>query len=106
MSNLTKTFSALSDPTRLSIVERLMRDGPQNAGAIGQGTEVSAPAISRHLKVLRQAGIIEQEVAAQQRIYSVRPEAIRLIHNWTLDRQFFWETSFDRLAEALFQEDQ
>ena len=102
---LPTTFAALSDPIRFAIVERLMQDGPQNAGALNEVADISAPAISRHLKVLRVAGIITREVAAQQRIYSVRPEMMQGIHNWVMDHRAFWETSLDRLAAALDQED-
>lgn len=101
MSDLTQTFAALADPTRLAIVERLIADGPQNAGSLGTVAEVSAPAISRHLKILRNAGVIDQKIAAQQRIYSARPEAIRTLFDWTMDRRQFWLTSLDRLARAL-----
>ena len=60
-----------------------------------------APAISRHLKVLRQAGLVQQRVDAQRRIYAVDPEAIRAIGTWTITRKEFWQGSLDRLAVLL-----
>lgn len=99
--NLPACFAALGDPTRLAIVDRLIERGPQNAGALQDVADISAPAISRHLKVLRSAGLVRQEVRAQQRIYSVAPEAIQAIGTWTITKREFWEGSLDRLAQLL-----
>lgn len=101
MSKLINHFAALGDPTRFAIVERLLKDGELSAGALQDVADVSAPAISRHLKVLREAGLIRQRVEAQRRIYSVEPEAIKAIGAWTMSRKKFWGTSLDRLAGAL-----
>ena len=78
-----------------------MAEGPQPAGALQDVAEISAPAISRHLKVLRAAGLVQQQVDAQRRIYSVDPQAIRAIGTWTITRRDFWEGSLDRLAILL-----
>lgn len=104
MSEMSTLFAALGDPTRFAIVERLMRDGEQPAGALLDVKAVSAPAISRHLKVLREAGIIRQRVDRQRRIYSVRPQAVQSIGAWTMSHREFWQTSLDRLEFALQQE--
>ena len=98
---LAASFAALGDPTRLAIMDRLMANGPQSAGALQDVAPMSAPAISRHLKVLRVAGLIRQDVDAQRRIYSVEPGAIRAIGAWTIARKEFWEGSLDRLAMLL-----
>jgi DNA-binding transcriptional ArsR family regulator len=66
---------------------------------------MSAPAVSRHLKVLREAGLIHQRVAGTKRFYSVRPEAMRAIADWTMDHKVFWEASLDRLEAHLALED-
>ncbi|WP_299329351.1 metalloregulator ArsR/SmtB family transcription factor [Parasphingopyxis sp.] len=104
MSDLSATFAALGEPTRFAIVERLLREGELNAGALQSGTSISAPAISRHLKVLRKAGIVVQRIDKQQRIYAVRPEAVQAISAWTMSHKEFWQASFDRLAAILDQE--
>ncbi|WP_166417198.1 ArsR/SmtB family transcription factor [Cochlodiniinecator piscidefendens] len=106
MTNLPTTFAALSDPTRFAMVERLMAEGALPAGALSAGVEISAPAISRHLKTLRAAGVIQQEVKGTHRIYSVRPEALQMITAWTMSHREFWESSMNRLEMALseFQE--
>jgi len=99
--SLATHFAALGDPTRLAIVTRLMSDGPQSAGALQDVADISAPAISRHLKVLRQAGVIRQQIDAQRRIYSVEPEALQAIGSWTISKREFWEGSLDRLSLIL-----
>jgi len=103
MSQLPPLFAALSDPTRFAIVERLLQSGPQSAGDLGGVADISAPAISRHLKTLRDAGVISQEVRGTQRIYRAEPEALRAIAAWTIDHRAFWEASLDRLARAFGQ---
>ena len=101
MSDLSKTFSALADPTRLSMVETLMERGELPAGELSAQAPISAPAISRHLKVLREAGIIRQRAEGTHRFYSVRPEAMRAISDWTIDHRAFWAGSLDRLDSLL-----
>lgn len=101
MEHLTKTFSALADETRLGIVEDLIRSGERAAGELVEGSGMSAPAISRHLKVLREAGLITQRIDGTKRMYSARAEGIRAISDWTVSHKAFWESSLDRLEEAL-----
>jgi DNA-binding transcriptional ArsR family regulator len=98
---LTDTFAALGNPIRLAIVERLLREGELAAGDIVADGDMSAPAMSHHFKVLRDAGIVVQRVDAQRRLYSVRPEAVRAIGQWSLTYREFWEKSLDRLEAAL-----
>ena len=105
MTTLITTFSALADETRLGIVERLMAQGELPAGNLVNDAGISGPAISRHLKVLRQAGLIEQRADGNKRLYSVRPEALRAIADWTMDHRKFWEAGLDRLEEFLSEEE-
>ncbi|MFK8034209.1 MAG: ArsR/SmtB family transcription factor [Hyphomicrobiales bacterium] len=104
MSNLSSTFAALGDATRFAIVERLLKQGELPAGELLDVGGLSAPAISRHLKVLRSAGILEQRVDKQRRMYSVRPEAVQAIGAWSMSYREFWQGSLDRLELALNQE--
>lgn len=101
MTNLISKFAALGDPTRFAIVERLMQDGAQSAGSLQDIADISAPAISRHLKVLRAAGVISQTIDKQRRIYAVDPGAMGAINDWMITHQDFWNNSLDRLAAAL-----
>ena len=104
MNTLLTAFSALSDATRFSIVEQLMEKGELPAGDLIEGRGMSGAAISRHLKVLREAGLVRQRVNGTQRIYSIQPDGLRAIAEWTISRRQFWEASLDRLGDILEQE--
>ena len=101
MTSLADTFSALGDTTRFAIVDQLLRDGETSAGRLTEMAGLSAPAVSRHLKVLRNAGLIRQRVQGTHRIYAVEPEAMRAIGGWTMAHKDFWMASLDRLDMAL-----
>lgn len=98
---LPDTFAALGDSTRFAIVERLLERGDQTAGQLQDVSDITAPAISRHLKVLREAGLIRRRVAAQNRIYSVAPEGLQAVSAWIEYYRKSWETGLDRLETAL-----
>lgn len=98
---MAQTFAALSEPTRLSVVEELMQRGELPAGALVTHAGMTAPAVSRHLKVLRKAGVITQRVKGTRRMYSVAPEAVKAISDWTLSHRSFWEGGLDRLDVLL-----
>ncbi len=100
MPQLPTTFAALGNATRLAIVERLLAEGELSAGAL-QADNITAPAMSRHFKVLREAGIVVRRVDAQRRLYAVKPEAVREISDWVLNFHEFWAGSLDRLDAAL-----
>lgn len=102
--SLPDAFAALGNPVRLAIVERLLRQGELAAGDLVAKGEMSAPAMSHHFRVLREAGIVTQRVDAQRRLYAVRPEAVRAIGKWSLSYRAFWEKSLDRLDVAIRKE--
>lgn len=101
MTSVVTTFAALGNPMRFAIVERLLREGELAAGDLLDIGDVSPPAISRHFKVLREAGIVVQRIDKQRRLYSVRPEMVREINDWAMSYRQFWAGSLDRLALAL-----
>ena len=101
---LLSLFSALSDPTRFAIVERLMAEGELPAGDIQDVFAISAPAISRHLHILRDAGLLARRVDGTKRLYRVRPEAMQQISAWTVHHRDFWQESLARLEAALLEE--
>lgn len=104
MDNIANTFAALSDQTRLAVVERLMTQGELAAGDLVAQANMTAPAVSRHLKILREAGIIRQRVDGTKRFYSVQPEALKAISDWTISHRSFWQAGLDRLDALLAQE--
>ena len=101
MTHISNTFAALGNETRFAIVERLLKEGELPAVDILNVGDMSAPAISRHIKVLHKAGIINRRVDKQRRLYSIRPEAVQAINTWSLTYRDFWEQGLDRLAKAL-----
>lgn len=103
-SSLPDAFAALGHPVRLAIVERLLKAGEQSAGELVAAGSMSAPAMSHHFRLLREAGIVSQRVDRQRRLYAVRPEAMGAIGKWTLSYRAFWEQSLDRLGAALDKE--
>ena len=102
--SLPTVFAALADPTRLAIVERLLSEGERTAGEIARPFAISKPAISKHLRVLEAAGLIERRVERQWRPCRVRPDAIRAVNDWVERYRAFWEGSFDRLDKMLADE--
>lgn len=104
MNTLINAFSALSDSTRFSIVEQLMQDGELPAGDLVEGRGMSGAAISRHLKVLREAGLVQQRIQGTQRMYSIQSDGLRAIAEWTISKRQFWENSLDRLGDLIERE--
>ena len=76
------TFAALAEPTRRTILERLMANGNMSATDIYRGFKSSPPAISQHLKVLRDAKLVRVEKRAQQRIYYINPDPMKELEKW------------------------
>lgn len=99
------TFAALADPTRFHIIEMLATHGRLPVSKIKKEFTISAPAVSQHLKVLKEAKLVCMEVNAQQRIYMLNPEGIAEIEHWTAKMRRMWEARFDAL-EAMLQEEQ
>jgi DNA-binding transcriptional ArsR family regulator len=95
------TFSALADPTRRRIVEMLASHGRLSAGDISNRFSVSAPAISQHLKVLRESRLVQMEKKAQQRMYTINPAGISEMEQWARHMRQLWNERFDALEELL-----
>ncbi|HKN31263.1 MAG TPA: metalloregulator ArsR/SmtB family transcription factor [Roseiarcus sp.] len=104
MDELSQTFSALADPTRRAIVLRLAA-GEATVGELAKPFDVSGPAISRHLKVLEQAQLIERRVDARWRVCSLRRDPLAEAERWINDTRLFWERGFDRLEALLEAQD-
>jgi DNA-binding transcriptional ArsR family regulator len=97
-------FAALADPTRRSILEMLARNGPLAATEISAQFPVSPPAISQHLKVLREAKLVLMEKRAQQRLYRLNPETLSQFEAWLQHMQQRWSERFDALDTVLERE--
>lgn len=95
-----ESLTALADPTRRRIVEMLGR-GERAAGDIAGRFAVSGPAISQHLKVLREARLVAVRVEGQRRIYRLDPAGLEAIDDWLADVRRFWKGRLDALEHAL-----
>lgn len=100
MDRLSSTFAALADPTRRAILARLAK-GDAAVGDLAAPFDMSLPAVSRHLKVLENAGLIERRIEAQWRLCSLRGTELRHAHGWLERYRRFWEEGLDRLAELI-----
>lgn len=98
--SLSTTFAALADPTRRAILARLTR-GPATVTELSAPFAMSGPAVSKHLRVLEQAGLIARSREAQWRPCELRAGPLREVANWTAGYRRFWEASFDRLDTYL-----
>ncbi len=102
--SLEGVFGALADPTRRAIVERLLARGELSVGDVAAPFAISMPAISRHLRVLEEAGLIERRVERQWRFVRARPEALDLAQSWITRQRAHWNAALDRLETALAAE--
>lgn len=102
MSYGDRAFAALSDPTRRRVLERLA-SGPRAVGEIAAGFPVSRPAISQHLKVLKEAGLVSDRPEGARRVYSIDPQGLGALRAW-LD-QFWGEALAAFQAEAEREEE-
>jgi DNA-binding transcriptional ArsR family regulator len=89
--NLDHTFTALADPTRRGVID-LLRKAPMRAGDLADALSASPPAMSRHLRVLRTAGLVQagNDGDARERIYRLRPEPFTQLHDWLEHVEAFW----------------
>ena len=97
----SELFSTLADPTRRAIFERLCRDGEQTVRALTDRAGVSQPAVSKHLRVLREVGLVDVRSDAQRRLYCVRPEPLAELDAWLAPYRRLWTSSLDALERHL-----
>jgi DNA-binding transcriptional ArsR family regulator len=96
------TFAALADPTRRHIIE-LLATGEQTFGELAERFEMSRPAVSQHLKVLRDADIVASRPDAQRRVYRLNDGALDELETWVKSVRLFWSSSLDELERILEQ---
>ena len=99
-------FKTLADPTRRALFERLCREGEQTVGALTAQAGVSQPAVSKHLGVLKQAGLVRDRQDGRLTHYSAQRGALAPLVDWTSRMAGFWETRFDDLENLLKRMDQ
>lgn len=94
------TFAVLAEPTRRRVLD-LLRRREHSVGALVEALGVSQPTLSKHLRVLREAGLVSSRTAAQQRIYRIEPEPLRELDAWLAPYRALWTTHLDALERHL-----
>src|SRR6185369_4693307 len=89
-------FQALADPTRRAVLD-LLRQGSQPAGQIARAFPVSRPAISKHLRLLRRAHLVQERREGRNRLYQLNPEPLKAVDTWLQQYRVFWEANLNSL---------
>jgi DNA-binding transcriptional ArsR family regulator len=97
---VTPAFAVLAEPNRRRILD-LLGTSERPVGELVHALDVSQPAVSKHLRVLREAGLVEVRTEAQRRLYRVRPEPLRSIDEWLAPYRRLWTASLDELERRL-----
>lgn len=97
---MVDTFSALAEPNRFRIVE-LLRSGPRPVNDIGERLRLNQPQVSKHLRVLKEAGLVDVTPRAQQRMYQLRARELRRLHQWLERYRELWDERFSELDELI-----
>ncbi len=99
-------FQTLADPTRRAIFERLCKDGAQTVAALTAGAGVSQPAVSKHLRLLKQAKLVRDRHRGRETYYRAEVSALTPLIDWTSQMKGFWQSRFDGLEDLLNRMDQ
>lgn len=99
-SGMSTVFDVLAEPRRRRILD-LVRDGERSVGELVGALSMSQPAVSKHLRVLREAGLVEARVDEQRRLYRLRPGPLRELDTWLAPYRQAWDASLDRLETHL-----
>lgn len=100
MNDLDRSFLALAHPIRRSIVDRLSR-GPATVAEAARGTHVSKPAVTKHLKVLEDAGVIERRIEGRTHVLTLRTKSLDEAERWLERHREIWEATFDAVERRL-----
>ncbi len=96
----TDIFQAIADPTRRALLDRL-RDGEQPVKQLAEPFNMSLPAISQHLQILCEAGLVQVRKAGRQRLYRLNPEPLKEVSDWITHYEPFWQEKLDALGKYL-----
>jgi DNA-binding transcriptional ArsR family regulator len=97
---MIETFAALAEPNRSRIVE-LLRAGPRAVNDIGERLQLNQPQVSKHLRILKDAGLVDVQARAQQRLYELRGQPLRRLHDWLERYRQLWDARFGELDDLI-----
>lgn len=98
--DMVDTFAALAEPNRYRIVE-MLRGGGRPVMELVEGLELSQPLVSKHLRILREAGLVEMRPVSRQHLYALRAEGLRALHTWLERYREIWDARFEALDDVL-----
>lgn len=98
-------FRAIADPTRRSIMS-MLADGEQSLGAIASNYEMTRPAVTKHLKILEQGGLIRVRAHGRERLHALQPEALKTVSDWLSFFNQFWDEKLENLKQAVEADDE
>ena len=98
--NSERVFSALSNPVRRQLLEHLI-EGPRTPGRLARQFDLSRPAVSEHLRVLREAGLIEEKISGRERLYSLNAQPLALVSDWLRPFEIYWRKRLSALKGIL-----
>lgn len=105
MSGVESTFTIVAEPNRRAILSLLL-EAERSVGELEDALDLSQPSVSKHLRVLREAGFVESRVEAQRRLYRLRPEPLMELDAWLIPFRRFWTKHVDALEQHLDQMEQ
>jgi DNA-binding transcriptional ArsR family regulator len=97
---MIETFAALAEANRFRIVE-LLRSGPRPVNDIGERLHLNQPQVSKHLRMLKEAGLVDVQPRAQQRLYELRAQPLRQLHDWLERYRQLWDQRCEELDEVI-----
>ena len=98
-------FSALANPVRRQVLE-MLRDGPMTAGSIAGRFELSRPAVSEHMRVLRLTGLVHEQPSGRERYYQLAPEGLTAVSEWLHPFEAYWRDRLASLSDVLDEDEQ
>lgn len=104
MTAVATVFHALADPTRLGLVDSLVR-GPRSVKDLARPLPMALPSVMKHLRVLEAGGVVRSSKTGRVRTYALEPQAFAAIDRWLTERRAGWERAFDRLDRLLAEEE-
>jgi DNA-binding transcriptional ArsR family regulator len=105
-TSTANVFTAIADPTRRALLRRLADDGPRNVSELLAPFSISQPAVSKHLRILREAGLVRSRSQGRVRLYEIEATQLQQVHDWVTHFERFWDQKLDALGAYLDRQKQ
>jgi DNA-binding transcriptional ArsR family regulator len=94
-------YAAIADPTRRALLLRLAEEGEKNVSELVEPFSISQPAVSKHLRILREAGLVRSRTAGRLRLYAIEARKLQQVYDWVAQFEKYWDERLDRLGDYL-----